>query len=40
MASKNNKYLAVSIILHVTEQSTLDALYVELTQHADINMVL
>ncbi len=38
--SKNNKYLAVSIILHVTEQSTLDALYVELTQHADINMVL
>ena len=38
--SKNNKYIAVTITLHVNERSTLDALYVALKQHADINMVL
>ena len=39
-ASKNDNYLAVSLILYVTEQRTLDALYVALTQHPDISMVL
>jgi len=38
--SKNAKYLAVSVLLRVSEQSTLDALYIALTQHPDINMVL
>ncbi len=38
--SQNNNYLAISIMLHVKDQITLDALYMELTKHPDIKMVL
>lgn len=38
--SQNDNYLAISIMLHVKDQITLDALYMELTKHRDIKMVL
>ena len=38
--SQNGNYLAISIMLHVENQPTLDALYRALTQHPDIKMVL
>lgn len=38
--SSEGKYLAISITLHVEDQATLDGLYMELTKHPDIKMVL
>ncbi len=38
--SQQGNYLAISIDLHVQNQLTLDALYIELTQHPEIKMVL
>lgn len=38
--SQQSNYLAISITLHVKDQITLDALYMELTKHPDIKMVL
>ena len=38
--SKHGNYLAISITLYVKDQVTLDALYMELTKHPDIKMVL
>ncbi|MCP0913293.1 MULTISPECIES: HP0495 family protein [Legionella] len=38
--SQQGNYLAISIIVYAEDQSTLDALYIELTQHPDIKMVL
>lgn len=39
-ASKNANYVSVSVMLYVTEQSILDELYLALTKHPDISMVL
>lgn len=39
-SSKHSNYLAISIMLHVKDQATLDALYREVTKHPDIKMVL
>ena len=38
--SQQGNYLAISITLYVEDQPTLDALYMDLTQHPDIKMVL
>lgn len=38
--SQQGNYVAISITLHVKDQITLDALYMELTKHPDIKMVL
>ncbi|MDA9272239.1 DUF493 domain-containing protein [bacterium] len=38
--SQNSNYLAISVTLHVQNQPSLDALYLELTQHPGIKMVL
>jgi hypothetical protein len=38
--SEQGNYLAISIKLHVKDQATLDGLYMELTKHPDIKMVL
>lgn len=38
--SQQSNYLAISITLHVKDQATLDGLYMELTKHPDIKMVL
>ncbi len=38
--SREGNYLAISIMLHVKDQATLDGLYIELTKHPDIKMVL
>ena len=38
--SQQASYLAVSVTVYALDQVTLDALYLELTQHPDIKMVL
>jgi uncharacterized protein len=38
--SKNNNYVSISVVIKAHDQATLDALYHELTQHPDTNMVL
>ncbi|MDF1757641.1 MAG: DUF493 domain-containing protein [Legionellaceae bacterium] len=38
--SKNDKYRAITATVHPTNQAELDALYLELTKHPDIKMVL
>jgi uncharacterized protein len=38
--SKNGNYLALTVTIHAQDQMTLDGLYVELTKHPDIKMVL
>jgi len=38
--SGQGNYTAISIKLHVNDQATLDGLYMELTKHPDIKMVL
>ncbi|MFY7698238.1 MAG: YbeD family protein [Legionella sp.] len=39
-ASKQGNYLAVTISVFARDQITLDALYMELSNHPDIKMVL
>lgn len=39
-SSQQSNYLAISVTVHALNQITLDALYLELTQHPDIKMVL
>ena len=39
-SSKESKYVAISVTVHALNQASLDALYLELTQHPDIKMVL
>lgn len=39
-ASKNSNYLAITATIRVYDQPSLDALYMELTKHPDIKMVL
>ena len=39
-SSKNQNYLALTITVLAHTQKSLDALYLELTQHPDIKMVL
>ena len=38
--SQQGNYLSISLTVYVEDQPTLDALYVELTKHPDIKMVL
>jgi putative lipoic acid-binding regulatory protein len=38
--SKQGNFLAISILLHVLDQATLDALYTDLSKHPAIKMVL
>ncbi|KTC86775.1 YbeD family protein [Legionella brunensis] len=38
--SQQGNYLAITVTIYVCDQITLDALYLELTQHPDIKMVL
>ena len=38
--SQQSNYIAISVTVHALNQDTLDALYLELTQHPDIKMVL
>lgn len=38
--SKQDNYLAISVTVYVTSQKTLDGLYLDLTKHPDIKMVL
>lgn len=38
--SQQSNYIAISVTVHALDQATLDALYLELTQHPDIKMVL
>lgn len=38
--SKKNNYLALNLTVHALDQVTLDSLYLALTQHPDIRMVL
>lgn len=38
--SQQGNYLAITLTVHVLDQTTLDALYRELTKHPDIKMVL
>ncbi len=38
--SQKNNYLALSVSVYALDQITLDALYLELTKHPDIKMVL
>jgi putative lipoic acid-binding regulatory protein len=38
--SQQGNYLAFTITLYVQDQITLDSLYMELTKHPDIKMVL
>ncbi len=38
--SQQSSYLAISVTVYALDQATLDALYLELTQHPDIKMVL
>ena len=38
--SQQGKYRSFNITVHATDQTTLDALYQELTKHPDANMVL
>ncbi len=38
--SKQGNYLAITIALRVEDQQTLDSLYMELTKHTEVKMVL
>ena len=38
--SNKDKYLAITATVHAKNQKDLDALYMELTKHADVKMVL
>jgi hypothetical protein len=38
--SQQGNFIAITITLHVHDQETLDKLYMELTKHPDIKMVL
>ncbi len=38
--SKKSNYLAINLTVHALDQVTLDALYLALTQHPEIRMVL
>jgi len=38
--SRQNNYLAISLTVHAQDQQTLDALYLDLTKHPDVKMVL
>lgn len=38
--SQHGRFLAISLNVYVQDQNTLDALYLELTKHPDIKMVL
>lgn len=38
--SQQGNYLAIRVTVRAIDQKTLDALYLELTQHPDIKMVL
>jgi len=38
--SQKGNYLAISVTVHALDQKSLDALYMELTKHPDIKMVL
>ncbi|AHE67201.1 HP0495 family protein [Legionella oakridgensis] len=38
--SQQGNYLSITITVYVQDQITLDALYMDLTQHPDIKMVL
>lgn len=38
--SKKGNYLAISITIRVEDQKTLDALYMQLTKHPEVKMVL
>lgn len=38
--SKQSNYLALTLTVHALEQTTLDALYLALTKHPNIRMVL
>ncbi len=38
--SQKGTYLAISLTVHALDQTTLDALYIELTAHPDTKMVL
>jgi putative lipoic acid-binding regulatory protein len=38
--SEHGKYLSITATIYVHNQITLDALYLELTKHPDIKMVL
>ena len=39
-ASKQGNYLSITLTVHVHDQITLDSLYMELSKHPDIKMVL
>lgn len=38
--SQHGNYLSITVIVYAHDQMTLDALYLELTKHPDIKMVL
>ena len=38
--SREGNFLSITVTIHVLDQQTLDALYIELTKHPDIKMVL
>ena len=38
--SREGNFLSITATIHVLDQQTLDALYMDLTQHPDIKMVL
>ncbi len=39
-ASEKSNYIAITVTVRALNQASLDALYLELTQHPDIKMVL
>lgn len=38
--SKDNKYVSISITVHAHDKASLDELYMQLTSHPEIRMVL
>lgn len=38
--SQQSNYIALGVTIHALNQTTIDALYQELTQHPDVKMVL
>ncbi|ARG97599.1 HP0495 family protein [Legionella micdadei] len=38
--SQQGNYLSITVVVYVHDQQSLDALYLELTKHPDIKMVL
>jgi len=38
--SQQENYLSISIVLYIHDQLTLDSLYIDLTKHPDVKMVL